>query len=739
MNNPSQICSMLAVLAATAVTLHAAEYTWDKGAATLDWNDPVNWSSDTKPGTADTAKFTSTGIAANDVVALGANQVVNILTHNAGNNFTIGEGSYSLTLLSGKIQGGYTGSARITSINAPIILGATGDFVGYGTDGNQTVFLQPISDGGNGYGVNLSTAGNDAFGMQGANTYGGDTTVRGRTLTLSGSAGSLLQSHLVLRPTTLTANRVGIWLTNSSDANANRLNDAYDILMENGGRFVVGISGHGTTAVQEQAGLLDLRDGILNLQANYAGADVELRFSGITRGEGAGMIVDYRGTGLSAGVNTKLTIAGAANNAAGIWQPWAMAGGDLEYDPKHVSVDASGTLLRFNSYAVLPDSGGDANTLYMASSASQTLTGPVEAYALLMRRTDNDAAVLDLGAYDLRLAGGSVGLTTHNNRTIQSSGGGRLVFGTKDVVIFGSSDSTSRTLAITAPIASDVAGPHNIVVPLVRNASLVLSGEDQIGTYAKLSADMQLKTLELGGPSDRAITNGMHGSFHLKKSGAGTLRLAGVDRRGDGSTTTVTDGRLIVGNASALVWRSYTDGSIVVTNAALEVASGIVWNGRFTIQANATLTGDGKFNTVKRIFATARVAPGKTVGKLTTNALIFDAGSHIDWELGDGVATAGTDYDLLRVEGALTLPTGVVTLNIGDAGTRTTPLRNQSFTVAEWTGTDPASAPTWSIVNQAPETVDASGAQLSIDLANNKIVLTGLKDVTPPATVIVVR
>jgi autotransporter-associated beta strand protein len=234
------------------------------------------------------------------------------------------------------------------------------------------------------------------------------------------------------------------------------------------------------------------------------------------------------------------------------------------------------------------------------------------------------------------------------------------------------------------------------------------------------------------------VTNSVAGRFHLIKSGPGTLRMAAPDYRNSGNTT-VVGGRLAVGNASALHYISWTDANIIVTNAILEVESGIVWPGRFTLQANATLTGGGKINTTKTIPSTVHVAPGHAVGKLTTIGLVFSTGSHLDWELGNGTTTAGTDYDLLRVEGNFVLPTGSMTLNLRDAGTRTESINGKSFTVAEWTGTDPASTPAWSYVNLSPETIDASGALLSIDTANNKIVLTGLKDVMPDATLIMIR
>ena len=731
MNKKSPLCSTLAVLAVTAMTLHATEYIWDKGAGTLDWNDPVNWTSDTKPGTADTARFDATGLVTGDTVLLGANQTISTLNLNAPpNTFSIsGGGSYGLTLTSGYIKGTDGGPVRSLTIDAPVALGAEGYFEGYGGYGSWLTITGPISDGGNGYGVLLAARNNNSFAFKGNNTYTGDTIVRGKDLSISGPDGAIRSSRLVLRQS--AGQPVMANLLNTVDANTDRLGDAKAVRCEtNGGGLY--LTGHATTPIKEEAGVLELTSGTAKLEAAYvkdSGTPVELNFSGFDRAPGTALLVMNDTTADRSNFNTTpvISIDGLADG----YLPYAT---HPFYDPTHVYAQG-GVLKRFTAYTALPTSGGDANILYHANTGL-SLAGAVQTRGLVMR-DDSANRTLDLGAYDLRLADGSVGFRGNGrSHTIQSSGG-RLVFGTTEVVIFAAGSGAS-TMTISAPIATDVAGPHHLIIPSARSiAKLALTGEDQIHDYVNLTLPDNTR-LELGGSGDRTFTGNITGMMNLTKSGAGSLRLTGADLRGYG-TTSATGGRLVIGSATALRFNTWSDGDITVTNTILEVESGIVWNGRFTIQANATLTGDGKFNTAKTMIATTHVAPGKTVGKLTTAALTFGADSHIDWQIGNGVTTPGADYDLLRVEGNLTLPTGAVTLNIGDAGTRTTPLRNQSFTVAEWTGTDPASAPTWSIVNQAPETVDASGAQLSIDLANNKIVLTGLKDVTPPATVIVVR
>lgn len=720
------------VLVFAAMRLVATEYTWDKGAGTLDWSNAANWSGDTKPGSADTATFAAAGLTAGDTVTLGADQTIGTLRLNGTPGIVLGGDGFNLTLANGRIQGTDANPTVVNTVAAPVVLGANGSFQAQGSYNGTLTLTGVISDGGNGYGVTFANNGNHIFNLLGNNTYSGDTVLPGRSLVLSGAAGAIRSSQLVLRMsnnqfTTAT-------LDNTSAANADRLGNTQAVRIENSGGQVR-LVGHASTELQEQAGPLRILSGLASLQVSRqgaAGAAVELNFSSLERAPGTGLRVLCNTTADAYNWYTqpRIVLTGVADGLL----PYATQ--DF-YDPSHVVVE-SGLVKRFSAYTALPASGGSAATLHNVT-ANLSLTGDVDTLALMVRQSGANNIALDLGSHDLRVASGSIGFGMAKSHTILASGSGRLVVGSQDVTFFASSTAGTDIMTVSAPLATSVAGPHHLIVPLLRTLSkLQLTGADQIGSYSNLVIAGGGGALELGGPSDRAFVGDITGWGNLVKSGTGTLRLAGTDLRGMGGMT-VTGGRLQVATAGALRWDTWTDGSLVVTNATLEVESGVVWNARFTLSSGATLTGDGKVNTTKTILGTSHVAPGKTVGKLTTAALTFNDGSHIDWDLGSGVATAGTDYDLLRVEGNLVLPTGTVTVNIGDAGTRTESLKGKTFTVAEWTGTDPANTPTWSVVNQAPETVDTTGALLSIDPANNQIVLSGLKDVLPPPTTILIR
>ena len=719
-------------LVSMASSLDAAEYTWDKGAGTFDWNDPVNWSSNTKPGTNDTASFTGTGIVSNDVVLLGANQTIGTFRINGSPSLTVnGGGLYSLTLNNGRIQGNDSNPTGTHTFDAPIVLGAAGSFQAQGGYGGTLTIKGAISDGGNGYGIVFVPNQNHLHTLTGNNTYSGDTVYGGRNLTISGTDGAIRNSALVINMS--VAQFSTVTLDNTATANTDRLGDTKSVRLEiNGGKLR--LVGNASTAVTESVGTLRLLSGLGSLEVSRqgaAGATTELNFASLERSPGTGLRVMCNTTADSYNWYTqpRIVLTGVADGLL----PYAAQD---YYDPSHIVVE-SGLVKKFSAYTTLPMSGGSDATLHTVTN-NFSLTDDVDTKALLVRQTSTNNITLDLGDHDMRVASGSIGFGMKKSHTIQASGAGRLIFGSQDLSFFAAGESAD-VITVSAPLASSVTGPHNLIVPLIRAFNrLQLTGPDSIGAYSNLVVGGGGGALELGGPSNRVFTGSITGWGNLRKSGSGTLRLVGPDLRPDGSIT-VTGGRLAVANPAALHWFSYTDGMIVVTNATLEVESGVTWDARFSLQTGSTLTGDGKINTTKTITNTVHVAPGHAVGKLTTVGLTLGAGSYLDWELGTNTVTAGTDYDLLRVEGALSLPTGTINVNLSDAGNGSASVRGKTFTLVEWTGADPTNTPSWTIVNQSLKTFDSSAASIVVSTNDNKIVLSGLRNKYPATTTIILR
>ena len=708
--------------------LDAAEYTWDKGAGTLDWNDPVNWSSNTKPGATDTASFTATGLTSGDVVLLGTNQTIGTFRLNGSPSITIsGGGLYSLTLNNGRIQGNDSNPTVTHTLDVPIVLGTSGSFQAQGGYGGTLAVKGAISDNGNGYGIVFVPNQNHLHTLEGNNTYSGDTVYGGRNLTLLGADGAIRNSALVINMS--VAQFSTVTLDNTATANNDRLGDTKPVRFENNGGKLR-LVGNASTPITENVGTLRLLSGLGSLEVSRqgaAGATTELNLAAFERSPGTGLRVLCNTTSDAYNWYTqpRIVLTGVADGLL----PYAAQD---YYDPSHIVVE-SGLVKKFSAYTPLPLSGG-SDTIIHNVTTNLSLTGDVDTKALMLRQTSTNSITLDLGDHDLRVASGSIGFGMKKSHTIQASGSGRLVFGSQDLSFFAAGESAD-VITVSAPLASSVTGPHNLIVPLIRAFNrLQLTGPDYIGAYSNLVVGGGGGALELGGPSNRVFTGSITGWGNLRKSGSGTLRLVGPDLRPDG-TTTVMGGRLAVANPAALHWFTYTDGMIIVTNATLEVESGVTWDARFSLQTGSTLTGDGKINTTKTITNTVHVAPGHAVGKLTTASLTFGANSHLDWELGTNTVTAGTDYDLLRVEGALSLPTGTINVNLSDAGNGSASVRGKTFTLVEWTGADPVNTPTWTIINHAEKAFDASAASIVINTVDNKILLSGLR--TAPTTIII--
>jgi MYXO-CTERM domain-containing protein len=115
------------------------------------------------------------------------------------------------------------------------------------------------------------------------------------------------------------------------------------------------------------------------------------------------------------------------------------------------------------------------------------------------------------------------------------------------------------------------------------------------------------------------------GSGGIAKQSAGTLTLSGANTySGD---TTVEQGKLVV------------NGSI--QQSAVTVASGAVLGGSGTVGDTTILSG-------------AKIGPGNSPGTLNiAGDLTWSGGGSYDWEIYNAVGAAGSEWDLIDVDGSL--------------------------------------------------------------------------------------
>lgn len=172
--------------------------------------------------------------------------------------------------------------------------------------------------------------------------------------------------------------------------------------------------------------------------------------------------------------------------------------------------------------------------------------------------------------------------------------------------------------------------------------SLAGAGTVQLGNPQNGGNPAGSAQLTLGGNGASTIFSGvLAGKGELIKTGTGTLTLSGTNTFT--GTTTLSGGGLNV---------------LGTLLASVTAQSGTRLGGTGTI--GAISIGDG-----------AVLAPGASIGALTTGALTLDAGSIYEIELNDGGNTAGVHNDVTHVTGTATIDAGATIRVIAGNGTDT--------------------------------------------------------------------
>lgn len=194
------------------------------------------------------------------------------------------------------------------------------------------------------------------------------------------------------------------------------------------------------------------------------------------------------------------------------------------------------------------------------------------------------------------------------------------------------------------------------------NPTLDLNGKTE--TIAGLNDNSQTNgrvtgnggTLTVGGSGNYSfggILQDGTGTLTFTKSGAGTQTLSAANTYS--GSTTITSGLLLANN---------TSGSATGTG-------GVVING-------GKLGGTGSLSGLVTLNTGGMISPGASVESLATGANTWNGGGLFDFEFSsDGTGTAGTDWDLLAITGALDM-TGAssgspITVNLFTMSNATTP------------------------------------------------------------------
>ncbi len=567
-----------------------------------------------------------------------------------------------LTLTNSTLQS--TASFTLAANRGVMLSGSSPTFE---TDADTTLTYHGVlASSGSGY-LNKTGAGTLVLG--GSNTYSGVTTINSGTLRLAA-------------------------------------NNA----MPNTGRFVIAANGtfdlHGftdTIPTLEGSGRITLGGGMLSV-GSASGSTV---FGGIVSGSGGLTVVGGTLTLTEANtfdgpitVNGGTLKFGAADALPALAPVVTASGGSLllnGYSFRTSSLTGgggsvnlgTGTLTVANDSAItysgsVIGNGGltkDGSAM-LTLSGSNTYSGPTTVSAGTLRLGAGNrfsdysdftvvaGATLDLAGYSdtvgslagsgsVTLGGGSLTAGYSGASTIfdgvVSGGGGFTKVGSGTLNLSGANTYTGTTTISAGTLAvtnNNALGTTGTGTTIANGAALALSGgvstaepvnargtgvgssgaiRSTAGANALTGNTILSAATSVGADSGSTLflAGTISGPYALTKVGTGTLELSGANTYSGG--TTVSTGTLRLANSS---------GSALGT-------------GNLTVASGAMFTGAGSFTGALQL--NGRVAPGHSPGILATGSETWNSGGSYLWEINHATGTAGTNWDLLSISGALTI------------------------------------------------------------------------------------
>jgi autotransporter-associated beta strand protein len=360
-----------------------------------------------------------------------------------------------------------------------------------------------------------------------------------------------------------------------------------------------------------------------------------------------------------------------------------------------------------------PLTAADGTTLFLSSFGNAlTVNGTVNLEenitSTLSGVISGSGGVTKIGSGIVILSGANTysGGTTISAGTLQIGNGGTsgaiqgditnnstLIFNRSNVLTCWGNISGTGTLIKQGDGALVLAGANTY-----SGGTTISAGTLQVGngfTVGAIAGDITNNSALIFNRTDALTYAGaISGTGSLTKEGSGTLTLTGANAYSGG--TTVSAGTLQIGdggtagsltgnvtNNAALVFnrsdalthsgvisgtgsltQNGTDtlplsGANTYTGTTTVNAGTLAVNGSITsattVNSGAILGGSGSVAGTVTVAAGATLAPGNSPGTLTVNELLLDDTSALNFELGDPTGVAGTDSDLIVVNGNLTL------------------------------------------------------------------------------------
>jgi len=311
---------------------------------------------------------------------------------------------------------------------------------------------------------------------------------------------------------------------------------------------------------------------------------------------------------------TSLTISGSVGLVSGK-QATSFGSGTLASTVTTAKIGIDSSLGTGNNWTLANAvNTGVASTDTMAfapgTGNSINLNGVVSGTGLLKVSSGGDLYVNNTGnTYSGGTEIGTGRLIITNSAVVS---GGAINFGTASGSVLQAADS--MTLANTTTI-SGVAGTSSSTTAYTANIEVANS------KTLTLSGGLNNK-LAVGTTSAEQKSGGL-----LNKLGDGVLVLSGANNSYSGATT-ISAGTLLVNGTS--------------TASAITVNSGASLGGSGSVGGVTLLTG-------------SFLKPGNSPGNLTAASSVWNSGATYEWQITSLTGTAGTNWDLFTVSGALDL------------------------------------------------------------------------------------
>lgn len=372
--------------------------------------------------------------------------------------------------------------------------------------------------------------------------------------------------------------------------------------------------------------------------------------------DGTGTDLDVAGTIQNAGTLTLATGATATFQAGAVYQH-SQNGGVIPTANWNVastclvtgttSTAPTGADQNFGNFVWNCPAQGANNVSVSLSSIQGTLS--IQASGTGQFQLDNGTTT----AGGFSLSGGSLRIASGTPRTLVIDGNVSISAGT----LVMSSGSATGNLSVTGDFThtggtvTETSTGAGLINFAGTNPQAYTSG----GAYAN-TIDFMVNANSILMLGSNVLGNGSSGTFTLASgSTLGVGHPEGITTSGNSGNVRVTGtrtynaGSFIYNGSSAQVTGNglpATLDDLIIANAAGVTLNGThAINGVCTVNAGALLLGTGTINGVVTI--QGAVAPGSSVGTLTTGSQTWNGGGSYVWEINEATGGAGSGYDQL--------------------------------------------------------------------------------------------